>query len=87
MRESAHDRIAGLKSKGFDDVQLYDPIDSSVGGIHALFIVRGDVKAYNLPVAPEIPTVHLQKGWKSAGLAAGLMFAGSLLAFFGSRQR
>jgi formate dehydrogenase iron-sulfur subunit len=83
IRESAHDRLSGLRSKGFDDVQLYDPVESSVGGIHALFIVRGNVEAYNLPEAPEVPTVHLQKGWRSAGVAAGLMFAGALLAFFG----
>ena len=87
MRQSAHDRITDLKRKGFDDVHLYDPVDSSVGGIHALFIVRGDPQSYNLPDAPEVPTVQLQKGWVSAGVAAGLMFVGSLLAFRGGRQR
>ncbi len=84
MRQSAHDRITDLKKNGFDDVHLYDPVDSSVGGIHALFIVRGDPQSYNLPDAPEVPTVQLKKGWVSAGAAAGLMFVGSLLAFWGS---
>jgi formate dehydrogenase iron-sulfur subunit len=87
MRESARGRIAALKSRGFKNVHLYDPVNSSVGGLHALFIVRGDPENYNLPEAPEIPAVHLQKGWKSAGVAAGLMFAGALLAFFGSGHR
>jgi formate dehydrogenase iron-sulfur subunit len=76
-----------LKSKGFDDAQLYDPVDSSVGGIHAFFIVRGDPRSYNLPQSPEIPTVHLKKGWKAAGMAAGLMLAGAMLAFLGSDHR
>jgi formate dehydrogenase iron-sulfur subunit len=76
-----------LKSKGFDDAQLYDPVDSSVGGIHAFFIVRGDPRPYNLPQGPEIPTIHLKKGWKAAGMAAGLMLAGAMLAFLGSDHR
>ena len=87
MRQSAHERINDLKGKGFDDVHLYDPVDWSVGGIDAFFIVRGDPQSYNLPDAPEVPTVQLQKGWVSAGAAAGLMFVGSLLAFWGGRQR
>jgi formate dehydrogenase iron-sulfur subunit len=87
MREVAAERMADLKEKGFDDAQLYDPIDSSVGGIHALFIVRGDPHGYNLPSSPEIPTVHLQKGWRSVGVATGLMIMGALLAFLGNDHR
>jgi formate dehydrogenase iron-sulfur subunit len=52
-----------------------------VGGIHAFFIVRGDPKTYNLPPQPEVPTTYLRKGWISAGIAAGLMLAGTLFAF------
>lgn len=87
LREVARDRMADLKSKGFDDARLYDPVDSSVGGIHAFFIVRGDPRAYNLPPQPEVPTVYLRKGWTSAAAAAALMLAGTLLAFFGSKRR
>jgi formate dehydrogenase iron-sulfur subunit len=87
MREAARERMEDLKSKVFDDAQLYDPVDSSVGGIHAFFIVRGDPRSYNLPQDPEIPTIHLKKGWKAAGMAAGLMLAGAMLAFLGSDHR
>jgi formate dehydrogenase iron-sulfur subunit len=84
MREAARQRMEALKSNGFDDAQLYDPVNSSVGGIHAFFIVRGDPRSYNLPLVPEIPTTHLKKGWKAAGVAAGLMLAGAMLAFLKS---
>ena len=87
MREAARDRMEDLKTRGFNDAQLYDPVDSSVGGIHAFFIVRGDPRSYNLPQAPQIPTIHLKKGWKAAGMAAGLMLAGAMLAFLGSDHR
>jgi formate dehydrogenase iron-sulfur subunit len=81
LREAAQQRIAKLESDGFADLHLYDPRETSVGGIHAFFIVRGDPKSYNLPPQPEVPTTYLRKGWISAGIAAGLMLAGTLLAF------
>jgi formate dehydrogenase iron-sulfur subunit len=83
LRKAAQERIAGLKSRGVNDAEIYDPSATSVGGIHAFFIVRGDPKAYNLPPAPEVPTVYLKRGWKSVAIAAGLMLLGSLFAFDG----
>ena len=70
-----------LEDAGFTDVHLYDPQESSVGGVHAFFIVRGDPGAYNLPSNPEVPTAYLRKGWISAGIAAAMMLAGTILAF------
>jgi formate dehydrogenase iron-sulfur subunit len=87
MRQAARARIAELESRGVHDAQIYDPQDSSVGGTHAVFVVRGDPRTYNLPPNPEVPTVHLQRGWKSAGIAAGLMLAGTLLAFLAGKQQ
>lgn len=81
LREEAHRRMERLTESGFSDHYLYDPQETSVGGIHAFFIVRGDPKAYKFPPNPEVPTAYLKKGWVSAGIAAGLMFAGTLLAF------
>jgi formate dehydrogenase iron-sulfur subunit len=66
------------------DAQLYDPVDTSVGGIHAIFIVRGDPRQYNLPPEPEVPTTYLKKGWTSSAVASALLLVGSLLAFAGS---
>jgi formate dehydrogenase iron-sulfur subunit len=83
LRAEAKSRVLHLEAQGFTDVQLYDPQESSVAGIHAFFIVRGDPRAYNLPPDPEVPTKYLRKGWISAGIAATFMLVGSLLAFRG----
>jgi formate dehydrogenase iron-sulfur subunit len=87
LRDAAKERVADLEAKGFDDLHLYDPQDSSVGGIHALFIVRGDPRAYNLPPKPKVPTTYLRKGWSSAAAAAGLMIGATFLAFLGGARR
>jgi formate dehydrogenase iron-sulfur subunit len=86
LRARAGQRLDELRVKGVDDAVLYDPRDSSVGGTHAMFIVRGSPEDYNLPAAPESPTVHLRAGWQSAALAAGVMLAGTALAFFSVRR-
>jgi hypothetical protein len=71
-----------------DDAVIYDPRDTSVGGIHAFFIVRGDPRAYNLPKSPELPTVLNRPAWTSAAAAAGLMVITGVLAFMrGGRER
>lgn len=86
LRKEARERLERLQSMGFDDVHLYDPVDSSVAGTHAIFIVRGDPGSYNLPPEPEVPTVYLRKGWTSAAIASGLMIATTLFAFLGGRR-
>jgi formate dehydrogenase iron-sulfur subunit len=77
----ADERIATLHANGMSDARIWNPTDTSVGGTHAFFLVRGDPEQYNLPAKPEVPTVHLRKSWTAAGIAAGLMAIGSLLAF------
>jgi formate dehydrogenase iron-sulfur subunit len=86
LRLEAQERLRVLESRGIRDAQIYDPVDTSVGGIHAMFLIRGDVRAYNLPPRPEVPTVYLKKGWASSAAAAGMMLAGVFLAFLGSRR-
>jgi len=81
LRVAANERLNELKDRGVQDAQLYDPTDTSVEGIHAFFIVRGDPRQYNLPPKPEVPTIYLKEGWKQAAVgSAGLVF-GTLLAF------
>jgi formate dehydrogenase iron-sulfur subunit len=75
LRERAEERLATLHSNGITDATMYDPRESSVGGIHAMFIVRGDPAAFNLPPAPEVPTVHLRTGWMAAAAATVVMIA------------
>jgi len=85
LRIDAQERLDELHSQGMQDARVYDPIDTSVEGIHAFFLVRGDPRAYNLPPKPEVPTVHLKQGWRSSLIGSGLLVAGALLAFAAGR--
>ncbi len=67
------------------DAVLWDAANTSVGGTHALFIVRGDPRSYNFPLAPEVPTVYQRGAWQSAAVAAGAMLASVIAAFATSR--
>ena len=87
LRDVARERIQELNSRGIDDAQIYDPVDTSVEGLHAFFIVRGDVRAYNLPPKPEVPTTYLKKAWTSSALGAALLLGGSLIAFLATPKR
>lgn len=84
LRVQAQERLQELQDRGMNDAVIYDPQETSVGGIHAFFLVRGDPRTYNLPPRPEVPTTYLKKGWTSSAIAAGLLFAGAALAFFGN---
>ncbi|HEU5334570.1 MAG TPA: 4Fe-4S dicluster domain-containing protein, partial [Terriglobales bacterium] len=59
LRLVAQERVKELHSRSVHDAQVYDPVDTSVEGIHAFFLVRGDPRTYNLPPQPEVPTVYL----------------------------
>jgi formate dehydrogenase iron-sulfur subunit len=85
LQAEAVTRMETLKSRGVADATLYDGKGGSVDGVHALFIVRGDVRAYNLPPAPEVPTVLNRPAWQSAAVTAGAILAGTVLAFFAGR--
>ena len=86
LQLQAEARLQELHRRGMADAALYNPTDSSVAGTHAMFIVRGDPRSYNLPPAPEVPTVYLRKGWTSSALAAGFLLGGTLLAFLMNRS-
>ena len=86
LRLDAQLRLEELKARGIEDAQIYDPTETSVGGIHALFLLRGDPRTYNLPPKPEVPTVYLKPGWKSAAVAAGILAASTLFAFLGENR-
>jgi formate dehydrogenase iron-sulfur subunit len=87
LRAEAQERLRVLHERGMEDAEIYDPTHTSVGGIHAMFIARGDTRAYNLPPNPEVPTIYLRKGWTSAAMAAGALLAGTLLAFISDGAR
>ena len=85
IRSRAAARVAQLAARGVADAVLCDARDTSVGGTHALFIVRGDPAAYNLPPAPEVPTVYLAPAWRSAAIGAGALLASIIVAFASRR--
>jgi formate dehydrogenase iron-sulfur subunit len=87
LRAEAKVRLRELKARGIEDAQIYDPTETSVGGIHAFFLLRGDPRTYNLPPKPEIPTIYLKPGWKSAAVAAGILAASTLFAFLGESKQ
>jgi formate dehydrogenase iron-sulfur subunit len=87
LRRGAAKRVQQLQERGMKDVRFYDAADTSVGGTHAMFIVRGDPRQYNLPPKPEVPTVYLKKAWRSSALGALLLLGGALAAFIGDGNR
>ena len=88
LRQEAHKRVEELHERGMNDANVYDPAATSVAGTHAMFIIRGDARTFNLPPEPEVPTVYLKKAWEFSALAAGLLFGGTLLAFLtGGKDR
>jgi formate dehydrogenase iron-sulfur subunit len=87
LRELASRRVDVLRSRGIEDAVLYDASGTSVGSTRAMFILRGRPEEYNLPTAPDVPTVHLRAGWTAALLAAGMMVLGTALAFAPARAR
>jgi formate dehydrogenase iron-sulfur subunit len=80
LRQRAQARVAELLKRGYDDAQVYDPKETSVGGTHAIFVILGKPEEHNLPPAPELPTIHLKTAWTYALVSAGLLLA----AVFGS---
>ena len=81
LRARAHERVAELRENGYADAQLYDPQDTSVGGIHAFFLLLGEPEPYGLPPKPEVPTIYLQSSWLAAAAAALGAIAAVAIAF------
>jgi len=81
LRERATERVAELQQRGYSDARIYDPQDTSVGGIHAISIILGQPENYNLPPVPEVPTVYLKSAWTSALVSAAILAAVVCIAF------
>jgi formate dehydrogenase iron-sulfur subunit len=81
LQERAVKRVAELQDRGYSDARLYDARDTSVGGVHALSIILGQPENYNLPPAPEVPTVYLKSAWTSAFISAAILVAVVCSAF------
>lgn len=87
LERAADARIAKLHAAGMTDTTIWNPKESSVGGTHSFFLVRGEPSRYNLPTNPEAPTVHLKPAWSAAAAAGAVMLGGALLAFALFREK
>lgn len=81
IRRETDSRMDVLRARGMNDAQVYDPVDTSVGGIHSIFILRGDPQTYNLPPRPEVPATYMKDGWKAAAFEAVAMVAAVATSF------
>ena len=70
LRARGSERVRYLRENGYTDAQLYDPQDTSVGGIHAFFLLLGEPEPYGLPPKPQIPTIYLKSCWLAAAATA-----------------
>jgi formate dehydrogenase iron-sulfur subunit len=81
LHARAERRVADLHARGETRAAIYDPIGTSVGGIHAFFLLLGPPEEFGLPARPVVPTVHLRGAWLSAAMTSALAVAGAWLAF------
>lgn len=81
LRARAAKRAADLQARGLAEARIYDPLDTSVGGIHAFFLLTGPPEGFGLPSRPVVPTVYLKAAWLSAAMTSVLALAGACLAF------
>jgi formate dehydrogenase iron-sulfur subunit len=79
LRQRGKKRVEVLQERGYSDARIYNP--TTVGGIHALSVIFGEPEAYNLPPAPEVPTVYLKSAWTSAFISAAIILAIVCAAF------
>jgi len=87
MQQLAAERVAELKSRGFEHAGLYDP--AGVGGTHVMYVLHHANKPqlyHGLPENPSIsPTVTFWKGvWKPlAAIGFAATFAASVFHYVG----
>jgi formate dehydrogenase iron-sulfur subunit len=84
LRARGAERVRMLQAQGYEDAQLYDPRETSVGGIHAFFLLLGGPESYGLPPKPQIPTIYLKSSWFAAAATAigAIVAVGLTFAFF-----
>jgi len=81
LQARARERVERLRDRGVD-AQLYG-VDSgsSVGDLHAFFLLTDKPEVYNLPSQPVLPSTRQPAAYASAGIAALLLFACALAIF------
>lgn len=81
LRARAERRVEQLAARGVDDAIVYDPRDTSVGGVHALSVIVGSPESYGLPVRPRVPTTLQAGTWASAIATSAVTFLAVIAVF------
>ncbi len=81
IREEAAKRTEEVRAQGYADAQLYDPTETSVRGIHAMFLLLGKPEHFRLPPRPEVPTIYLTAAYLSM-VATAFVAAAFVLCVF-----
>ena len=81
LRARGAERVRQLQDNGYSDAQIYDPMETSVRGIHAFFLILGEPEDYGLPAKPQVPTIYLKSAWIAAFATAAISITATLLAF------
>jgi formate dehydrogenase iron-sulfur subunit len=88
LRGRARARVDELHQAGVPEARLYgDDPDDGVGGFGAFFLLLDQPSVYGLPENPVVPTRHLGRMWKAAGVAALAMLTAGVGAFVGDGRR
>jgi formate dehydrogenase iron-sulfur subunit len=81
LKARAHERVEKLKERGLDASLYGVDWDSSVGDLHAFFLLTDRPERYNLPPEPVLPSTRQPAGYGAAAAAALVMFACGLAIF------
>jgi formate dehydrogenase iron-sulfur subunit len=81
LKTRAHKRVEALLERGVDASLYGVGWDSSVGDLHAFFLLTDTPERYNLPPEPVLPSTRQPAGYAAAAVAAFVLFACGLAIF------
>jgi len=91
LRALARERVHELHARGMTEAYLYGVpggpgATGGIGGLNCFFLLVDRPEAYNLPMAPELPSRRAIRGFLTTSVAA-LGFAGAIVAAIWSGAR
>ncbi|MHB1415626.1 MAG: 4Fe-4S dicluster domain-containing protein, partial [Chloroflexota bacterium] len=91
LREIAYRRVEQLHARGMEKAYLYGVpggpgATGGIGSLNCFFLLTERPEAYNLPVAPELPSRRATRGFLSAAAAAIVFGATTVMAIRGARR-
>jgi formate dehydrogenase iron-sulfur subunit len=89
LRAMATQRVAALHDRGVPARLYGESPEAQPGtrGLHAFFLLTDEPEVYNLPPAPEVPTIGAGRSWLSAAAGALGLIALSAAALLMERTR